>query len=115
MRARMKQKGIEGNMVGRGGTKGGILCIAPDGELVYSYKEEPGKGVPADIRARIEVDADKELALEKQRKHLELKAFELHAPTEVRVREPAYRFRDVGRKVLVLTVSHARRPERGWR
>ena len=36
MRARMKLKGIEGNLVGKrfGRKKGGVLCISPDGQLV---------------------------------------------------------------------------------
>ena len=46
MGERMKAKGLEGNMVGDGLTKGGVLCIAPDGELKYTFYEDAGKGIP---------------------------------------------------------------------
>jgi hypothetical protein len=39
MGERMKAKGLEGNMVGDGLVKGGVLCFAPDGELKYTFFE----------------------------------------------------------------------------
>jgi len=50
---RMKGKNIEGNNVGDGLTKGGILCIAPDGELKYTFYEDAGKGVPPECQSQI--------------------------------------------------------------
>lgn len=46
MKRRFTLKGIKGNLVGDGRKRGGVLCIAPDGELVYTHQEQPGKGVP---------------------------------------------------------------------
>ena len=43
---RLKSQGVEGNMVGDGLAKGGILVIAPDGEVRHVFYEDPGKGVP---------------------------------------------------------------------
>lgn len=53
MNARFTERGIEGNMVGDGLKKGGVLCIAPDGELLHTFYEDPGNGIPADDRAKI--------------------------------------------------------------
>lgn len=53
MGERMKAKSVEGNMVGDGLVKGGILCIAPSGELKYTFYEDPGKGVPPECQAKI--------------------------------------------------------------
>lgn len=53
MNARFEQRGIEGNMKGDGIKKGGVLCIAPDGELLHTFFEDPGKGIPAEDCAQI--------------------------------------------------------------
>lgn len=53
MGARMKAKGVEGNMVGDGLTKGGVLCVAPDGELKYTFYEDAGKGIPEECQQQI--------------------------------------------------------------
>lgn len=53
MGERMKAKGLEGNMVGDGLVKGGVLCFAPDGELKYTFFEEPGQGIPPEALAKI--------------------------------------------------------------
>lgn len=53
---RMKSKKIEGNLVGDGLIQGGVLCIAPDGELKYTFLEQAGKGIPAEAQREI-VDA----------------------------------------------------------
>lgn len=53
MGERMKAKGIEGNMLGDGLAKGGILVIAPDGEIKFTFYEDPGKGVPPEDTAKI--------------------------------------------------------------
>ena len=45
---RMEAKGVAGNMVGDGLVKGGVLCIAPDGELKHTFYEDAGKGIPDD-------------------------------------------------------------------
>ena len=52
MGERMKAKSVEGNMVGDGLAKGGILVVAPGGDVKHVFYEDPGQGVPAD-----EVDA----------------------------------------------------------
>lgn len=52
MGARFKSKGVEGNMVGDGLAKGGILVITPDNEVRHVFYEDPGKGVP-----EFEIDA----------------------------------------------------------
>ena len=46
MGERFKDKGVEGNMVGDGLAKGGILVIAPDDGVRHVFEEDPGKGVP---------------------------------------------------------------------
>ena len=46
MGERMKAKGVEGNMVGDGLAKGGILVIAPDDSVRHVFYEDPGQGVP---------------------------------------------------------------------
>jgi len=53
MQHRFAQKGIGGNRVGDGMKKGGVLCIAPNGKLIYTHKEQPGKGVPFDDLTQI--------------------------------------------------------------
>jgi len=58
MGERLKAREIEGNLVGDGLIKGGILCIAPNGELKYTFYEDAGKGVPPECQAKI-VDAVK--------------------------------------------------------
>ena len=54
---RLKEKKIDGNMVGDGLTLGGILVIGPKNEVLYQYKEETGKEIPtkeiADALARL--------------------------------------------------------------
>lgn len=50
---RLKAKNIEGNMAGDGLVTGGVLCIAPDGELLYTFYEDAGKGIPAECQANI--------------------------------------------------------------
>lgn len=53
MNERFKEKGIEGNMVGDGLVKGGVLVIAPDGELKYTFPEDPGNGIPVEAQEKI--------------------------------------------------------------
>lgn len=53
MSARMKSRKIEGNMVGDGLIKGGVLCIAPSGDIKYTFYEDAGKGIPTDCQADI--------------------------------------------------------------
>jgi len=43
----LKSAGIEGNLVGDGITKGGVLVIDPDGTVLYKFDEDPPNGVPA--------------------------------------------------------------------
>jgi len=50
---RLKSRGIEGNMRGDGLTKGGILVISPEDEILYTFPEDPGKGVPEAECAKI--------------------------------------------------------------
>lgn len=47
MGERQKAKGIEGNMQGDGLTKGGILVISPQDQILYTFYEDPGNGVPS--------------------------------------------------------------------
>jgi len=53
MGERFKEKKIEGNMVGDGLAKGGVLCVAPDGDVKYTFFEDPGKGVPVESQEKI--------------------------------------------------------------
>jgi len=53
MGERMKARKIEGNMVGDGLVKGGVLCIAPSGEIKHTFYEDPGKGIPQEAQAAI--------------------------------------------------------------
>jgi hypothetical protein len=53
MGERMKSKGVEGNMVGDGLIKGGVLCVAPDGVLKHAFYEDAGKGIPSAEQAKI--------------------------------------------------------------
>lgn len=53
MGERMDAKGIEGNMKGDGLAKGGILVISPTDEVLHTFYEDPGKGVPPDECAAI--------------------------------------------------------------
>lgn len=39
---RLKEKNIEGNMIGEGLTTGGLVIFGADGEAKYMYKEETG-------------------------------------------------------------------------
>lgn len=50
MTARMKEKNIEGNMVGEGLVQGGLLVIAPGTglDVLYRYEEVTGSEVPMD-------------------------------------------------------------------
>jgi hypothetical protein len=42
----LKGAGIEGNLVGDGITKGGVLVIDPEGTVLYKFDEDPPNGVP---------------------------------------------------------------------
>ena len=53
MGERMKEKGVEGNMVGDGLVKGGVFCVAPTGELRYLFREDPGNGIPSEAQQQI--------------------------------------------------------------
>jgi hypothetical protein len=53
MGERFKEKEIEGNMVGDGLAKGGVLCVAPDGDVKYTFFEDPGKGIPVESQEKI--------------------------------------------------------------
>lgn len=52
--ARVKEKGVEGNMKGDGLVQGGIVVVgpAPKCDVLYTYLEETGKPIPAE-----EIDA----------------------------------------------------------
>ncbi|CAK0807480.1 unnamed protein product [Prorocentrum cordatum] len=48
---KLKEKGVEGNLVGDGMIQGGVLCIGPKGQgVTYAHFEEndPDVGMPAD-------------------------------------------------------------------
>ena len=62
MGERMKAKSVEGNMVGDGLAKGGILVVAPGGDVKHVFYEDPGQGVPADEVAAI-LSAAKDVAV----------------------------------------------------
>ena len=51
MGERMKEKGVEGNMVGDGLAKGGVLVIAPDSSVRHVFREDPGNGTSARLRS----------------------------------------------------------------
>uniref|UniRef100_A0A6V4SN97 Peroxiredoxin-like 2 activated in M-CSF stimulated monocytes n=1 Tax=Prymnesium polylepis TaxID=72548 RepID=A0A6V4SN97_9EUKA len=53
MGERQKAKNVEGNMQGDGLTKGGILVISPQDEILHTFYEEPGNGVPKEEAAKI--------------------------------------------------------------
>jgi len=53
MGERQKAKGVEGNMQGDGLTKGGILVISPRDEILHTFYEDAGNGVPAEECAKI--------------------------------------------------------------
>lgn len=66
MGERFKAKGIEGNMRGDGLAKGGILVIAPSGDVRHVFYEDPGQGVPEAEVAAI-LSAAKSVASTKER------------------------------------------------
>lgn len=45
---RLKEKQLEGNMVGEGMVQGGIIIFGKDGKAKYAYEEETGSEVPMD-------------------------------------------------------------------
>ena len=45
---RMKEKSIEGNMVGEGLLLGGVLVVDKSGKIIYSYQEKTGTPAPID-------------------------------------------------------------------
>lgn len=45
MNARIKGKGIQGNLKGEGFLKGGVLVISRDDEVLFSYQEQTGSGI----------------------------------------------------------------------
>ena len=46
--ARMKEKNIEGNMVGEGLILGGVLVVDRTGRVTYSYPEQTGSPAPVE-------------------------------------------------------------------
>lgn len=48
MGKRMKEKGLEGNLVGEGLKKGGIIVFGSDGEPKYAYPEITGEALEID-------------------------------------------------------------------
>jgi len=58
---RLKAKSIDGNMRGDGLVKGGVLVISADDEIVHTFYEDAGQGIPADDAEQI-VRAAKKLA-----------------------------------------------------
>jgi len=46
MKKRMKDKQINGNMVGEGLMKGGVIIFGKDGKAKYAYKEITGQELP---------------------------------------------------------------------
>ena len=63
MGKRLESKGVEGNMVGDGLAKGGVLVITPDDKVRYAFYEDPGNGIPEAEVAAI-VNAASEVAAE---------------------------------------------------
>ena len=63
MGERMKAKQVEGNMVGDGLAKGGILVISPNDEVRHVFYEDPGQGVP-DFEVKAILSAAKGVAAE---------------------------------------------------
>ncbi len=55
MTARLKDKGLEGNLKGEGIVQGGIVIFGKNGEPKYAYEEETGSPLPMDeIKAAVE-------------------------------------------------------------
>lgn len=55
IQSRLKAKNIEGNLVGEGLTKGGVIIFGKDRLPKYAYAEETGEELPlADILAAVE-------------------------------------------------------------
>eukprot|EP01032_Pedospumella_encystans_P012656 gene12656-14628_t len=62
---RMKEKNIEGNMVGEGTIKGGLYVISPTDGIVYTHDENTGTQMPyAEIQAVVAKLLGKELTEE---------------------------------------------------
>lgn len=53
MGERQTAKGIEGNMVGDGLAKGGVLVVSAGSQLLHVFHEDPGNGIPAAEAAKI--------------------------------------------------------------
>jgi len=53
MGARLKERGLDGNMKGDGLVKGGVLVIAPDDRVVHTFFEDIGNGIPEAEAAKI--------------------------------------------------------------
>lgn len=53
MAERQKAKNVEGNLRGDGLTKGGILVISAQGQILHTFYEDAGNGVPEDEREKI--------------------------------------------------------------
>jgi len=52
---RLKTKNIEGNLIGEGLTKGGVIIFGKDKKAKYAYAEETGEEIPLeDILAAVE-------------------------------------------------------------
>jgi len=48
MSKRLKEKTLEGNLVGEGLVQGGIIIFGKDGKPKYAYEEETGSEIPVD-------------------------------------------------------------------
>lgn len=48
MTKRLKEKDLEGNLIGEGLVQGGIIIFGKDGKPKYSYEEETGSEIPSD-------------------------------------------------------------------
>jgi hypothetical protein len=60
--ARMKERGLEGNLKGEGLVKGGVLVVGPDDTVLYTHFEETGSGIPKEALAEIKAAALKLIA-----------------------------------------------------
>jgi len=46
MQQRIKEKSIDGNLIGEGMVQGGVVLFDRDGEAKYTYREETGRELP---------------------------------------------------------------------
>jgi len=59
MGARLKERGLEGNLKGDGLVKGGVIVVGPRDEVLYTHFEDIGNGIPAEALKEISAAANK--------------------------------------------------------